>query len=224
MATLGERIRQARIAQGMSQAELGRRAGITQQALAGLESGRTSRSRHTPELAQALGMRLQDLTGEEQQEIDFGAHGAQAAPAQAIDLSNLPRDIPVLGQAIGGSTGDFTFNGQVIDYLRRPPGIATMKDVFGLYVTGTSMYPKFEEGEPIYVSASRPPAIGDYVVVELHEAGDGEGNAGFIKRLLKRTPTTIKCEQFNPPMEIEYDREKVKALFRVIPLTELVGI
>jgi phage repressor protein C with HTH and peptisase S24 domain len=227
--TLGDRIKAARVERGLSQAELGRRAGISQQAIMSLESGNTRTSRHLPQLARALDVTVEQLYGEAG-DASAGAGAAsklasdQLTAPRVVDFEGLPRDIPVLGQAVGGDDGDFRFNGQIIDYLRRPPGLANARDVFGLYVTGTSMWPKFEEGEPIYVSGSRPPAIGDYVVVELHAPAEGEDHQGFIKRLKKRTPTKIVCEQFNPAQDVEFDREAVKSVFRVIPLAELVGI
>jgi len=230
--TLAENIKAARTAKGWSQAELARRANVTQQTVAGIESGRVGRARSLPEIAAALELTVEDLITEETRTIAAvmqHANEAQARPtvpaaSREINLSAMPCDVPVYGQAVGGDAGDFQFNGQVIDYIRRPPGIAAHKDVFGLYVTGTSMYPKYEEGDPIYVSAARPPAIGDYVVIELLEAEDGAGNPGFIKRLVRRTPTRIVCEQFNPPKEVEYERERIKSVFRVIPYPELVGI
>ena len=142
-------------------------------------------------------------------------------------VTELARDVPVYGQVVGGegdNDADFEFNGQTIDYLRRPAGIAMMRDVFGLYITGSSMSPKFEEGEPIYVSAARPPAIGDYVVIELYPREEGRNGPGYIKRLKRRTGSKIICEQFNPPKDIEFDREDVRSIFRVIPLVELVGV
>lgn len=188
----------------------------------GLEAGTTQRTRHLQEIARALGVSVEELAGDEKAAVR-GATSA-AVDHAAINFQSLPKDIPVLGQVVGGDGGDFQFNGQTIDFLRRPPGISTMKDVFGLYVMGSSMWPKFEEGEPIYVSGSRPPAIGDYVVVEMQPVEEGEAHAGFLKRLVRRTGAKIVCEQFNPAREIEYDREAVKSLFRVIPLAELVGI
>jgi phage repressor protein C with HTH and peptisase S24 domain len=232
--SLGENLKASRVAKGLSQAALARAAGVTQQTIAGIESGRVQRSGRLPEIAAALGTTAEELIHGATISVPTSTAVAaefapslpkppRAAPSE-INLGSLPRDVPVLGQAVGGDNGDFYFNGQIIDYLRRPPGIAAARDVFGLYVTGTSMYPKYEEGEPIYVSAARPPAVGDYVVIELHEQQEGTGNAGYVKRLVRRTPTKIVCEQFNPPMEVEYDRRAVKSVFRVIPYPELVGI
>lgn len=218
--TLGARILERRTALGLSQAELGKRVGVTQQAIMGLEQGRTQSSRSIVQLARELQVTPEWLmTGE-----DGNKPAPAPTPAASVDFRSLPKDVPVLGNAVGGDDGDFEFNGQTIDYLRRPPGIATLADVFGLYVAGTSMYPRFEEGEPIYLSSARPPVLGDYVVLEMHPDRDGDPSKGFIKKLTRRTPTKIVVEQFNPPRELEFSRDRIKAIFRIIPMAELVGL
>ena len=135
-----------------------------------------------------------------------------------------PRNVPVYGTAYGGSDGDFRFNGQTEDYIPRPPSLAGRDKVYGIYVRGQSMEPKYEEGESIYIDPVRPPQIGDYVIVELHSPEEGEAGAGFLKRLVKRTPNRIVVSQFNPAKEIEFERDQVKALHRVIPWPELLGV
>ncbi|MGN6772029.1 MAG: helix-turn-helix domain-containing protein [Rhizobiaceae bacterium] len=214
---VGDIIRKHRLHKGMTQGELARAAGISQQAIASLENGTTRSTRFLPEIARVLEKTVEDILSDERLPM-------VGQLVQDVDFRSLPKDVPVLGQAVGGNNGDFLFNGETIDYFRRPPGLAMAKDVFGLYVAGSSMWPKFEEGEPIYVSGARPPAIGDYVVVELYPKTEGARPEGYIKRLKRRTPTKIVCEQFNPLGEVEYDRESVKAMLRVIPLVELVAI
>lgn len=219
---IGERVRDRRQQLKMSQAQLGDAVGVSQQAIMALETGAVERPRYLPELAQVLGVDISDLL-----RTDNAPTAPRPKEPEAPRLASMPRDVPVLGQAVGGlgdDSADFEFNGQTIDYLRRPPGIAMAREVFGLYVAGTSMWPKYEDGEPIYVSAARAPAIGDYVVVELYPTREGENGAGYVKRLKKRTPTRIVVEQFNPPKDMEFDHKRVRAVYRVIPLVELVGI
>ncbi|WP_262298410.1 LexA family transcriptional regulator [Microvirga sesbaniae] len=136
-----------------------------------------------------------------------------------------PRNVPAYGTAVGGGDrdGDFRFNGQTIGYEPRPPGIQGRKDVYVLYVQNDSMDPKYEPGERLYVDPHRPPRPMDYVVVEL-QGDDGEPGKGFIKRLVRQTPTKVIVEQFNPRKEIEFDRQEIKSLHRVIPTDELLGI
>lgn len=188
-----------------------------------------------PLLAKALGTTVEYLTLASDEPGEIPAQAPLPPPntdlSKAEDIPNFRpfggvRDVPEYGAAAGGKRGDadFRFNGQTVDMAPRPPGIANKKDVYALRVTGESMSPKYEEGERIYVDPHRSPAIMDYVVVELHSSEEGEPGDGFIKRLVRRTPTKFVVSQFNPPKELEFDRDEVKSLHRVIPTDELLGI
>jgi len=137
----------------------------------------------------------------------------------------LPRDVPVLGVAVAGDDGEFTLNGQASDYLRRPPGLAFVRTAFAVIVNSTSMEPWASPGDPLFVNPSRPARIGDHVIVECH--GDTEGAAGpaYVKKLIKRTGVKIVLEQYNPSRsDIEIDLARVKNIFRIVPLSELIGL
>lgn len=136
------------------------------------------------------------------------------------------RDIEELGIAVGGDgedDGAFEFNGQVVDRVTRPPGIKHRKDVFALRIANSSMFPKFEDGERIFAERRRP-AIGDYVVVELFPAEEGRAGKGFVKKLVSMHSGKVVVEQFNPPKTLEFERERVKDVHRVIPWQELLGV
>lgn len=149
------------------------------------------------------------------------------AQSEALDIpapASLPRNLPVRGTAVGGDDGDFEFNGDVVDYVRRPPGIAAARNAFAVYVTGGSMSPRFEAGELVFVHPDRPPVSGSDVLVELH-GRDGQPGACYIKRLLRRTPTKIVLQQFNPPRDdIEFALERVRVVYRILTPSELMGI
>ncbi|MGX5776970.1 helix-turn-helix domain-containing protein [Methylorubrum zatmanii] len=134
-------------------------------------------------------------------------------------------DIPVLGVSMGGSNHDFQFNGETVDYVRRPAGIAKARRPYAVYVVGESMYPAYKEGALIYVNPDKPAAIGDDVVIELISLdGTSENGPAYIKRLKKRSPTIITVEQFNPAKDISFKIEQIKTLHRVVPWNELLGI
>lgn len=139
-------------------------------------------------------------------------------------IAGLKRDVPVFGVAVGGNDADFYTNGEIIDLVKRPAGIEKTKNVFAIYVVGSSMSPRYEEGELVYATSSRPASIGDYVIIELHPVGDDPVRRGFIKRLAKRTPTRIVCEQFNPAATMEFEVDRVHAVHRIIPWAELLGV
>lgn len=134
------------------------------------------------------------------------------------------RNVPVLGTAVGGADGEFTLNGETIQFIPRPPGLTSVRKLYALYVSNDSMSPRYEHGDLIYVNPTRDPSIGDDVVIELHGAEGAPNGPGYIKRLRSRSASKIVVEQFNPAMEIEFDRAEVKNLHRVVPIRELLGI
>lgn len=146
-------------------------------------------------------------------------------------LTHLPfptnlRDVEELGVTMGGDGEDdsvFALNGQVIDRVMRPQGLLNRKNVFALRVASSSMSPKFEEGERIYVEQMGSPAIGDYIVIELKPTEDGQPGKSFIKRLVGRKGPILRVEQFNPHGYLEFGLNEILRIFRVFPQRELLG-
>jgi phage repressor protein C with HTH and peptisase S24 domain len=135
----------------------------------------------------------------------------------------MPLDVPVLGVSMGGDDTYFHFNGETVDHVRRPPGIAKAKRAYATFVIGDSMFPLYAEGSIVYVNPDKPPSIGDDVVLEIQIAAD-QPTAGYIKRLKRRTAEKIIVEQFNPRQDIEFYRHSIIAMHRVVPWNELLGI
>lgn len=93
METLGERIRQARIDRGLSQAALARAIGISQAAVVKIEKGNTVQSKHLPQIETFLG------------------------------LDSLPLEVPIIGYVGAGSTAHYYGDGQgPFDTVSGPPG------------------------------------------------------------------------------------------------------
>lgn len=146
---------------------------------------------------------------------------------EAVDTSVFkgPRDVPVYGTGSGGAGGDFSFNGQLIDHVPRPPGIANRKDVYVVYLVGDSIEPAYSDGSPIYVDPHRRPVPRDYVVVELRGEREGEPGPAFVKRLVAKGAGKLRLEQHNPAGPLDpIDEDEVVRIHRVIPWLELLGI
>lgn len=155
-------------------------------------------------------------------------------PALAPRYLDLPRDVPVYGTAMGSL---HTTEGQqeveqtyidsydVLDHWPRLPSYANRSGIYGLYVTGSSMEPRWDPGDPAYVDPKRPPQIGDDVVVYLVKTigEDHEPEAVLIKRLVKRSASFVELEQYNPAMTFRVEVRRIKALHRVIPRREHNG-
>lgn len=224
---LGAAIRAARKRLSMTMPAVAQAIGVSYPAVQQWETGKTEPStENLLKLCHLLNLDPVNLTSAPPPEgptPNTDLSKAEAIPA--YQRFGGPRDVPVRGTAVGGGDGDgdFRFNGDTIDYAPRPPGIASRKDVYALYVENDSMSPKYEPGERLYVDPHRSPRPMDYVVVELH-GEDGEPGKGFIKRLVKRTPTKVVVSQFNPAKELEFEAAQVRRLHRVIPYDELLGV
>lgn len=127
----------------------------------------------------------------------------------------------VRGVTVGGDDSYFYF-GDVIDKVRRPPGIRNAQNVAALNVTGTSMVPAHKPGALIYVQL-REPESGDDVVVELYPENEGDAPKSFLKELVRKTGRRLECIQHNPASPIEFDRGEVHRLWRVLTLRDLLG-
>ncbi len=150
-----------------------------------------------------------------------------------------PMDVPVWGSAEGadycpdldepGTCVETTslMPDEIIDHVRRPIGIAEKRNVYALFVVGTSMEPRYMDGEPIFVDPARNPAIGDHVVLQL-VAPDGDGGdrivRAMVKRLDRRTADFYVLTQYEPRMTFKVAKTNVAAMHRVIPPNELHGI
>lgn len=154
-------------------------------------------------------------------------------PASNVDMSQaitpppvgqMPLDVPVMGTAVGGSDGDFSLNGQYVDYVRRPPGIAKNYKVFAVFVQGSSMEPRFDEGSLVYVDPFRPVRSGDDVLIEMQPARAGEPGPAMIKQLVSKTPVRLSVRQFNPAKEITLPGDRVLRVCLILKLADLLGI
>ncbi len=225
---LGSAIRDARKAAGKTQAEVASHLGIERQAVTAWETGKNDpTTENLIRVAELLGKSVAELTGGKVSILQPEARAPVVEFGDAYypaPTGDLPKNVPVLGLAVGGEDADFYWNGETIDLVKRPVSLANAKGVYALYLAGESMSPKYEEGELVYVNPSRHPQIGDYVIVELHPAEGERSGAGFVKRLVKRTSTTIVTLQFNPEKEIVFQLSEVRALHRIVPWTELMGI
>lgn len=143
----------------------------------------------------------------------------------APNAAGLPKDVPVLGTAAGSELGNgaFQLTTDVIDYVRRPAGLAGARDAYALYVEGESMAPRFEPGDLVFIHPHRKPLPGDYVIIQEPDSNNGEPRA-FIKRLVKITGTTIRVTQFNPASTIDFMIRPGTVVHKVITDGDLYGI
>ncbi len=215
----GQRIRARREELGMDVSELAEAIGVSQPAVSQWEIGVTApRRQKIAKLAEILRVPVTWILSDDEHLLQ-NVHNQ----AQSMQIASLPVDVPVYGVAVGGSEGDFRFNGQVVDYVRRPPGIANLRNVYALWIFGDSMAPWNKDGDLIYVSPAKPPTTGDYVIVQLHDSADGDPGLAMVKLLVGKTPTQLKLAQHNPQREFALPLAKIKSIHKVLSLRELLG-
>jgi phage repressor protein C with HTH and peptisase S24 domain len=164
-----------------------------------------------------------DRYGGERGEVD-GPANARLSSSEAPDFRFLSRDVPVLGSAECGSDGIFMFNGQQIDFVRRPPGQMNRKGIYCIYAVGSSMEPVYEGGDLVYVDPHCPPKAGRDVVLQLVPKGPGGEVRCFLKRLVRRSGSKWRLKQFNPEREFVLDDKDVAAVHLVLKNQELMGL
>lgn len=108
------------------------------------------------------------------------------------------------------------FNGERLDMVGCPPELRSVADAYAVYVAGESMVPSFKPGQIAWVHPHRTARPGQDVIVQLHPEQDGDAPEGFIKELVKMTPSTVVVRQYNPPKEITFHREEVKSIHVVV--------
>ncbi len=145
-------------------------------------------------------------------------------------------DLPIYGTALGAARQvdgeaieQTTLNrAEVVNYAKRPVLLNGRADAYGLYVSGSSMEPRFDDGDMILIDPKGRVRNGDYVVVYLRplnpEEDDGESaRAVLVKKLVRRTSGYIELEQFQPATTFRVDAEEIVRVDRVIPWSELLS-
>ncbi len=171
-------------------------------------------------IARVLGVTVAELIGE----APPASTDVRAAPILPPLASTMPNDVPVMGTvAASHARGSFQFEGGVIEYVRRPPALTGARNVYAIYVEGTSMEPEHRPGDLRFVHPDRPPRIGDTVVVQTR-TGDHEPPAAVLGHYLRKTPTSVVIGKLNPTATVELKRDFVVSVHRVMTLNDLFGV
>lgn len=169
MTTLGERIKAARVAKGLSQPELARRCGWDSQSrISHYETGkREPQLEDLRKLARCLGLAIEDLVGTDSAKfITIARHAEPESGIEAGPTIGRYAMTPVVGTAQLGPDGYW----EAIDY---PVGFgdgyveAPTSDpaAYALRVKGDSMAPAIRDGWYVVVEPNSPTNPGEYVVV-----------------------------------------------------------
>lgn len=147
----------------------------------------------------------------------------KSAPINPPARQSMPNDVPVLGTAAGSMEGAFQLTDGVIDYVRRPPALMNARDVYSIFVEGSSMYPEHKHGDLRFVSPHKPARVGDSIVIQIKNDGRLTYDA-MIGHLLKRTSTQIQIGKLNPEMTLTYSLNDIVSIHKVLDMNELFGV
>lgn len=201
-----------------------------------LDQESVPRGENLKRLAEALETTIVDLASHGSDEEQAAVRVATVTPTRAaarelsdpVELPNvrdLPRDVPVYGTAsgsiLGGEDGAWQLGSDAVDYVRRPPGLATNLQAYALFVENLSMSPRFEPGDLIYVNPARPARPGDYVIIQVQNGENTEREA-YIKKLLRRTEKGVVCEQYNPSATVTFTGQVL--IHRVMTTSEIMSL
>lgn len=203
-------------------------AGLGEKAVQDIMSGRSKSPRIDTivKLAAAMNVDPNDLLPGPAPS-DSSASVPRQSPPPLPPRNEMPRDVPVLGTAMGGNgEGAFELNqtGGIVDMVLRGPGIANSRKVFAIYVEGDSMWPRFRPGALVYCDPSRPPRIGDDVVVVMAAFEPGKPPQAYLKELVRRSASEIVTRQFNPDKEVRFPADQVQQVIRVLTTNEVMGV
>jgi len=164
----------------------------------------------------------------------IAASNAQPFQLEGAAAARMHRDLPIYGTALGAAEvvdgeaiEQTTLNrAEVVEYKRRPPILDGRADVYGLYVQGSSMQPRFRDGATVFVESRKRPAIGDDAVIYLRSPDEVEGerpSSVLIKTIVRKTASYVELEQYNPACTFRIPMERVDRMDRVLTLDDMVG-
>lgn len=205
MSELGDTIRAAREAKGLSQVALAEYFQISKSAVNQWESGKNiPDQRKIAALAERLDLDpalLVRLAG-----IPVHSGGEPRTSMSPVPTPPGRPDIPVWASAEAGSDGAMVLVNDPIDWIRRSERMQGVKAPFAFYVIGQSMSPAIEHGDQVVINPSLLPQPGkDHVFLQTQEDGT---ILALVKRLLRVGATAWKVRQFNPEKDFDLPKSK----------------
>ena len=206
--TLKENVKQRRLAKGLTQDQLAALAKVSQQVIADIESGRTREPRRLHAIAAALDATVHELDPTVPAQPILGNTG-RSGPMVAIGERNLP----VYAAAEGGN-GAMIVSWEPIEFTSRPAPLLNIRDGYGIYIVGDSMFPAYEPGDIALVNPHVQPRPHQDAI--FFKSKQHDGSEALVKRLLKMTLAEWKVQQWNPQKELILPRSEWKEAHLVV--------
>jgi phage repressor protein C with HTH and peptisase S24 domain len=208
---LKDQLKHFRDEKRLTQTGLARLSGVPQSVISDIEAGKTQVTRHLPQLAKALDVAPEQLDERFRSEREIPESFSPIVP---VDTVQNPSELPRYSSALAGPEGRFLLD-VVRDMVRGPPGL-TKENAYAVHIVGDSMEPVFRAGNTAFAHKHRPVMRGDDVVVQLYEDPHSPQVVGLVKRLISYNEDELVLEQFNPPKELRFARERVKDVNKIV--------
>lgn len=125
--------------------------------------------------------------------------------------------IPLYGQAVAGADGEFALNGNHLDNITAPPVLSGVSGAYAVAVSGSSMEPRYFDGEVVYVHPRKRPVRGDFVVAQIRNPKDEDCPLAYVKRFVRwNEGTGLTVEQYNPAKELHFAHADVVSVHVVV--------
>lgn len=183
--TIGEKIKEFRVALSLTQSGLARKANVSQPTIVALESGTQQTTKFLPQIAAALEKAPADLDPAYRE-------GFYRAPPAFLGED----DFPVFSATEGGK-GEMVISSDPLEMVPRPWYLKNVKEGYAVLVTGESMEPRYSPGEIVVVNPKAALIRGKDAII--HTAREGGDFRAMIKSYMGSTPESWKLRQFNPP-------------------------
>ena len=145
-----------------------------------------------------------------------------SAPGQPLTMYPVPeygsRDLPVRGVAAAGTDALFITNGEPHDWLLRPAVLIGVNEAYAVIAAGTSMEPRYFDGEVVFVHPGRrvTPGRHTFVVVQFFPDEEGEAPKAVIKKYERQSGGELVLSQYNPPQELHFPIDTVKSIHLIV--------
>ncbi|WP_162560940.1 helix-turn-helix domain-containing protein [Methylobacterium durans] len=221
-------IREAREAQGLSQAQLAKAVGVSQATINKIENESPQSTRALHALIAELKL---DPTSFPPEAFGPGVGNAPAItrpikfaggsgplpefardPAYWAAAAGLVGDVPLYAAAEGGE-GALLIERDSIGTVKRPPLLQGVKDGYAIYLVGESMAPEFEPGDILMINPRLPVLANTSCVFYSTKA---EEPSALVKRFLSATDEKWRVKQFRPEREFELDRAEWGTRHRIV--------
>lgn len=180
--SLAARFKARRMELNLTQVEVAAAAGVSQQAVESIESGRTKRPRNLLDLAKALNC-----------SPDWLLNGKNVMPLTEISTRRIPILSYVQAGALTEASEITTIEGNY-DYVLADAEITD--NAFALRIEGDSMMPEFQPGDIVIIDPELTPAPGEFVVAK---------NNGYEATFKKYRPLSVGLCNFElVPLNPDY--------------------